>query len=710
MVVVTEKKVPRIIELSSEDDESPERGTASAESDLEEDNGPVESPEEELERLKKSWDVPVYALYSVSLPLHKPKRPYHIFSCKKCSHKIDRYLDTQDKNSTGNLHKHAKKCFSESVLAEILAAKTLEGAKQAVKSYLEDGKITVFFERKDKSKVTYSHRTHTRSETSFTTDAWTSPNHCAYVAFSVHFEKDGKPMSMLLDFVELAVSHSGVNLATAFAEVVHEFGIDEKMLAVTCDNASNNDTMIDALELDVPSFGGRKMRTRCFDHIAHLVAKSVTRLFDQKEAGGKEGIGSELHSDMDREELVARLQLYRESGGDGDDDEDGLVDELSTLSEEDRAEVLENIRPVRTVLAKLPEKLIPRDVRTRWNSTYEMLDVAVQYRKAVDVFCADKENKLRQYELTEQEWTIATQLRQPLRVFKDATLFFSRSTPSLASVIPAMEHMSRTLDSYIQDEEHYEHSIRAALSLAKKTLVKYYNLTDSADTYRIAMVLHPRYKTAYFKKLNWTRLWIESARKLVRNEYDQVYAKLPLPADLDKKPAGQNDSADNEDSVKHGPAGTGGCKELQQDNENMFDRIPDLFQTNSRHGTNDELDIYLKAEPEDVTDPFSWWYACRHAFPRLSRMALDYLAIPATSVDVERVFSRGRLLLPHVRNRLGSQTTRALLCVGAWSDRGFINQWDLTEVAKLPEVSGDSEEGDSSCQWDTIIDVIQAEA
>ncbi|OSC96299.1 hypothetical protein PYCCODRAFT_1344545, partial [Trametes coccinea BRFM310] len=108
-------------------------------------------------------------------------------------------------------------------------------------------------------------------------------------------------------------------------------------------------------------------------------------------------------------------------------------------------------------------------------------------------------------------------------VFKDATLFFARSTRSLASVIPAMEHMSRTLDWYIQDEEHYEHSICAALSLAKKTLVKYYNLTDSVNTYRIAMVLHPRYKTAYFKKLNWTRLWIESARKLVRNEYDQVY-------------------------------------------------------------------------------------------------------------------------------------------------------------------------------------------
>ena len=65
---------------------------------------------------------------------------------------------------------------------------------------------------------------------------------------------------------------------------------------------------------------------------------------------------------------------------------------------------------------QLPDKLIPRDVRTRWNSTFDMLDMAVKYRKAVDVFCADKENKLRQYELSETEWKIAEQLQHALRV------------------------------------------------------------------------------------------------------------------------------------------------------------------------------------------------------------------------------------------------------------------------------------------------------
>lgn len=63
----------------------------------------------------------------------------------------------------------------------------------------------------------------------FATDAWTSPNHKAFVAFTVHFEHEGAPISMLLDLVEVAKSHSGVNLAEAFMKVLEDFGIQDKV-------------------------------------------------------------------------------------------------------------------------------------------------------------------------------------------------------------------------------------------------------------------------------------------------------------------------------------------------------------------------------------------------------------------------------------------------------------------------------------------------
>ncbi|KIM36395.1 hypothetical protein M413DRAFT_42588, partial [Hebeloma cylindrosporum] len=58
----------------------------------------------------------------------------------------------------------------------------------------------------------------------------------------------------------------------------------------------------------------------------------------------------------------------------------------------------------------------------------------------------------------------------------------------------------------------------------------------------------------------------------------------------------------------------------------------------------------------------------------------------ATSVDIERVFSQGRILLSHLRNRLSVQSTRALMCVGIWSCLGYVKDSDLKAVAILPEV------------------------
>ena len=64
---------------------------------------------------------------------------------------------------------------------------------------------------------------------SFGTDAWTSPNSKVYIAVTVHLEQNGVPLSLLLDIVEVAESHSGKNLAAAFTKILNEFGITEKV-------------------------------------------------------------------------------------------------------------------------------------------------------------------------------------------------------------------------------------------------------------------------------------------------------------------------------------------------------------------------------------------------------------------------------------------------------------------------------------------------
>ncbi|KAH9011278.1 hypothetical protein EDB85DRAFT_1878859, partial [Lactarius pseudohatsudake] len=72
----------------------------------------------------------------------------------------------------------------------------------------------------------------------------------------------------------------------------------------------------------------------------------------------------------------------------------------------------------------------------------------------------------------------------------------------------------------------------------------------------------------------------------------------------------------------------------------------------------------------------------------------------ATSIDVECMFSQGWLLLSHVRSRLLVQSTRALLCVGTWSELGLIKDSDIKGCLGLDEVCGEEEE--LTKDWDTI--------
>ena len=72
-------------------------------------------------------------------------------------------------------------------------------------------------------------------------------------------------------------------------------------------------------------------------------------------------------------------------------------------------------------------------------------------------------------------------------------------------------------------------------------------------------------------------------------------------------------------------------------------------------------------------------------------LILKYLAIflniiLAASVAVERVFSKGCLLLSHIQNRMSAQSMCALLCLGTWSKLGYVEIDDLTAAASLPDV------------------------
>jgi hypothetical protein len=77
----------------------------------------------------------------------------------------------------------------------------------------------------------------------------------------------------------------------------------------------------------------------------------------------------------------------------------------------------------------------------------------------------------------------------------------------------------------------------------------------------------------------------------------------------------------------------------------------------------------------------------------------------ATSVEVERCFSHGRIIVSHLCNRLTGQTTRTLLCLHYWSLAGLVKDADVLKVTcSNPALQGD-EDVELEDGWDALRDL-----
>ena len=83
----------------------------------------------------------------------------------------------------------------------------------------------------------------------------------------------------------------------------------------------------------------------------------------------------------------------------------------------------------------------------------------------------------------------------------------------------------------------------------------------------------------------------------------------------------------------------------------------------------DELDQYLIEPllPDGGGDILSVWKTqLAPRFPHLANMARDYLAVPATTVGVERVFSLGGRIVSPQRSRLGGEVIHKVITLQNW--------------------------------------------
>jgi hypothetical protein len=231
------------------------------------------------------------------------------------------------------------------------------------------------------------------------------------------------------------------------------------------------------------------------------------------------------------------------------------------------------------------------------------------------------------------------------QVLKDATQFFSRATPNLATVIPAMDYINDCLSARANDRS-LSPAIKASLGLGKKTLNRYYSLTDSSEVYRIAMGTHLSLHLSYMNSndslgqsftlvtsyctssppsgnrngLTLPRNWYAMNLNGLTNRTQRILSTRATPS-LQRFANCLNIVFSANQLQISEP-----LPKLQ----NVFDNLPSLSTPPKTH-YRDELARYLSTDPVAVDDVLMWWHEHSAMYPHLSRMARDYLTIPGVS-------------------------------------------------------------------------------
>ena len=119
------------------------------------------------------------------------------------------------------------------------------------------------------------------NKVSLALDTWTSPNNLAFLAITAYvIDSQWEYHEHLIGFEHIQGAHDGEKLAGITMKVLQDFKLEDRLLAITADNASNNGT----LRKDLARRLQREYRLRwdatrhtipCMAHVIQLVVKEI---------------------------------------------------------------------------------------------------------------------------------------------------------------------------------------------------------------------------------------------------------------------------------------------------------------------------------------------------------------------------------------------------------------------------------------------------
>jgi hAT family C-terminal dimerisation region len=356
-------------------------------------------------------------------------------------------------------------------------------------------------------------------------------------------------------------------------------------------------------------------------------------------------------------------------------------------------------------------KHLKQNNATRWNSTYLMIDRALDKHADLQALFMDQSFNLpREDILSFSDWRLLTEIKDILKPLYEETMrtqgsrdtsMAGRLFDTLVSLESMMEHLEQARDWYdIQGNEelakiaasitrgrrkrgqprihlsaspeqlpefirneytHSEPSPRSSLVFPEQQwllnailkcwqkLQIYYDKTDDSPLYAAAVILHPGYGLEHLRASDWNESWIRTALGNISTHIQQFYGHL----------TSQDTKLSSSQARSDSPPHSGRAKRR---------RIEES-------GT--ELDRYCNLPPQhESVDVPAWWREHQPEFPALSQLALDLWAVPAMSADCERVFSGCKLIMTSQSQSMSIDTLEQRMCIKQWQ-RAMFSEGDL---------------------------------
>uniref|UniRef100_A0A0A9GNR2 BED-type domain-containing protein n=1 Tax=Arundo donax TaxID=35708 RepID=A0A0A9GNR2_ARUDO len=416
--------------------------------------------------------------------------------------------------------------------------------------------ILSFYEGEKRKARIFLQRTNCR--VAITTDLWTADNQKrGFMAVTGHFIDDSWMLkSCILRFMYVPCSHTGEVICDALYKCLQSWDLDRRISTVTLDNCSTNDNMIGLMETRLGASNmllkGKWLHMRCCAHILNLIVKD-----------GMEVIGTAVAHIRDSVAYwVATPKRYEKF-------EKTALDENVEL-----------------------EKKLHLDCKTRWNSTYIMLRIALPYRKVFERLDELDRNYVCP---PEDDWIFATTVCEKLELFYDLTGLFSGTKYVTANLFfPKVCEIKLKINSWGHDENETIRKMSAAM-IAKYD--KYW--ADIHGLMAVAVILDPRLKMTMLHTCYIALFGEQAAERYVTESHELLIGLMKYYHVKEQDYVGTSSSGASS-SVNAAAV------------LSIFKTLAANKKTTSYVKSKNELDRYLEDEtlPHDENDYFDvlgWW-------------------------------------------------------------------------------------------------------